>query len=1018
MTDANTRASYVQSVRASLLGAKDYPQDARKSFEKSANTNDYKQSMELRKSIRESLSKPKDHAGPEIVEKSDNSEPKMALEEDMHGGGDEDDTLKKFPISKGLTTKEANELLKEFGRNELPEKITPKWLIFCSQLWQPMPVMIWIAAIIEAAIGNYVDTGILVAINMINPSLSYYETTKAGDAVAALKASLKPTAVCYRDGEWNHQFDSRLLVPGDLVELNAGAAVPADCMINHGQIDTDESAMTGESLPVTLHEREMAKMGGTVSRGETEATVVLTGKNTFFGKTASMLGDSERYSNLQKLLLKITIILSSLSITLCLIAFAYLMATGEAINEALSFAVVVIVSSIPMAIEIVTTTTLAVGSREMSKYGAIVSRLAAIEDLAGLNMLCSDKTGTLTKNKMMIQEDAPTYEPGLNQMDLLVQAAQAARWESAPKDALDTLVLRCHLWNPGVKDEVENYAKDHPNATQAEKDEFYNEKVKKSLMDKMTDYEQLDYSPFDPKIKRTEATIRQKSTGKIFKVTKGAPHVLQALDKDTEKGHKVHDKVSELGEDGIRAMCIAVSEPLNDQWVEGAENKNLKINWHITGMLTFLDPPRDDTKDTIAKCQKENHVPVRMITGDHLLIAKKTCKDLEMGDMSRPEWPHILGPSELPILDEKGKPPANLARDYGNYVKNADGFAQVFPEHKFLIVETYRQMGYKVGMTGDGVNDAPALKRADVGIAVAGATDAARAASDIVLTQEGLSTIVLSIKIARCIFARMKSFLTYRIAATLQLLTFFFIAVFAFPPVDYLPPNPPAEAKPEEWPTFFSFPVIFLMIITVINDGTLISIGYDHAVPSKFPERWVLPVLFIVAAGLGAVACASSLVLLYYCLSSWREGSLFGFFGIGGLEYGQIINALFLKVAVSDILTLFSSRTAHQFFYQRKPHIVLLICCCIALTATTLLSLFWPCGELDHVPVCGLAYVDGQLIALWVWIYCIIIFIFQDVVKVFLWRIIMRFNWFNINNVVKDNKGDGQPDETTGLKIV
>jgi len=380
------------------------------------------------------------------------------------------------------------------------------------------------------------------------------------------------------------------------------------------------------------------------------------------------------------------------------------------------------------------------------------------------------------------------------------------------------------------------------------------------------------------------------------------------------------------------------------------------------------------------------------------LIAKKTCRDLAMGNLDRPDWPLILGPNHLPILDENGKPPPNLVKNFGTYIQEADGFAQVFPEHKYLIVETFRQLGYKCGMTGDGVNDAPALKRADVGIAVAGATDAARAAADIVLTQEGLSTIILGIEIARCIFARMKSFLTYRCAATLQLLTFFFIAVFSFNPKEYAAASSPPDA--ESWPSFFSLPVIFLMIITLINDGTLISVGYDHAVPSRYPERWVLPILFIVSISLGAIACLSSLILLYFCLTSWEEGHVFQTMGIGGLNYGQIVNVIFLKVAVSDILTLFSARTAHQFFFQRKPHPVLFSCAVLALCLSTTLSLVWPEGHLDKIPVCGLGYLH-QKVALWVWIYCLVVFVVQDALKVGVWRVIQHYNFMNINNEVR-----------------
>jgi len=245
----------------------------------------------------------------------------------------------------------------------------------------------------------------------------------------------------------------------------------------------------------------------------------------------------------------------------------------------------------------------------------------------------------------------------------------------------------------------------------------------------------------------------------------------------------------------------------------------------------------------------------------------------------------------------------------------------------------------------------------------------------------------------------MKSFLTYRIAATLQLLTFFFIAVFSFNPTDYSSvAHPPDES---EWPGFFSLPVIYLMIITLINDGTLISIGYDHAVPSKYPERWVLPIIFIVAISLGAIACLSSLLLLYFSLTSWHHDGLFQKMGIDGLKYGQIVNVIFLKVAVSDILTLFSSRTADKFFFQRKPHPVLFCCAFFALCLSTTLSLVWPCGNLDKVPVCGLGYHENrQKIALWVWLYCLVVFVIQDAVKVGVWRILMHYNLFNVNNVV------------------
>jgi H+-transporting ATPase len=316
----------------------------------------------------------------------------------------------------GLTASQAEALLLKWGKNELQEKITPWYVIVFRLLTGPMPIMLWIAALVEAIIGAYADMGILLAIQFTNAGISFYETTKAGNAVAALKASLQPKATVKRDGKW-FDIDATLIVPGDLVLLAAGSAVPADCYVNDGEIEVDQSAMTGESLPVKMRRGNVCKLGSNVVRGETEGTVETTGEHTFFGKTASMLQSvNSDGGSLQILLLRIMLILVSLSLTLCIIALIFLIVEGRKQNElrpeahrkedshivkeALSFAVVVLVASIPLAIEIVTTTTLALGSKDLSAKGCIVTRLSAIEEMAGMDMLCSDKTGTLTLNKV------------------------------------------------------------------------------------------------------------------------------------------------------------------------------------------------------------------------------------------------------------------------------------------------------------------------------------------------------------------------------------------------------------------------------------------------------------------------------------------------------------------------------------------------------------------------------------------------------------------------------------------
>merc|ERR1719171_1906980 len=617
------------------------------------------------------------------------------------------------------------------------------------------------------------------------------------------------------------------------------------------------------------------------------------------------------------------------------------------------------VASIPMAMEIVTTTTLALGSKELTKHGAIVTRLAAIEDMAGMAILCSDKTGTLTLNEMHIQEHTPTYADGLNQYELLRLAAMAAKWKEPARNALDKLVLGCEI-NPNGVD-----------------------------LKSMECIEQLDYLPFDPIIKRTQGTVKDTSKkingGASFKTSKGAPQVLLKLvegdggiDAATKKA--IEKDVTELGKRGIRAIAVAKTDE------EGV--------WRMMGLLTFLDPPRPDTKETV-RLSRENGVAVKMITGDHLLIALETSRVLDMGGI-------IQSAEGLPLLDKETKAkPENLGRDYGDKFLAADGFAQTYPEHKYLIVEGLRELGYRVGMTGDGVNDSPALKRADVGIAVFGATDAAKAAADIVLTEPGLSTIVEGILISRRIWCRVRSFLTYRIAATLQLLTFFFISVFAYRPNEYMPENwktNPEFTDTHEWPPFFHMPVLMLMLITLLNDGTLITIGYDLAVAPKTPPQWNLRFLFSMAFVQAFVAMISSVNLLYILLHSWDEGSLMRQLGLGGISYGKITSSIYLKVSVSDFLTLFSARAGGDWFFMVAPAPILLVGAMVALSCSTCAAMFWPKSYPDGIQTEGLIKSAPYMLEVFVWCWSLAWWLVEDAAKVFCRWIVHKYNIFNIND--------------------
>merc|ERR1712166_1155771 len=392
----------------------------------------------------------------------------------------------------------------------------------------------------------------------------------------------------------------------------------------------------------------------------------------------------------------------------------------------------------------------------------------------------------------------------------------------------------------------------------------------------------------------------------------------------------------------------------------------------MMGLLTFLDPPRPDTKGTV-RLSRENGVAVKMITGDHLLIALETSRVLDMGGI-------IQTAEGLPLLDKETKAkPANLSRDFGDKFLAADGFAQTYPEHKYLIVEGLRELKYRVGMTGDGVNDSPALKRADVGIAVFGATDAAKAAADIVLTEPGLSTIVLGILIARRIWCRVRSFLTYRIAATLQLLCFFFIAVFAYKPEDYMPKGwekDPEFTDTQVWPPFFHMPVLMLMLIT------LLTIGYDIAVAPKTPPIWNMRFLFSMAFVQSFVAMISSVNLLHILLHSWDENSMMRQLGLGGISYGKITSSIYLKVSVSDFLTLFSARAGGDWFFMVKPAPILLCGAMIALSCSTMFAMFWPKSFPDGIQTEGLVESPPYMLEVFVWTWSLAWWFVEDAAKV------------------------------------
>ena len=781
--------------------------------------------------------------------------------------------------------------------------------------------MIWAAIIIELARQDWVDFAILAILQFINGFLGWHEERNAGNAIEALKQRLAPKACVKRDNEFII-IDAKALVIGDRIKIKLGDIVPADALLGPGFCEVDQAALTGESMAVTKYEGDEVFQGSVIKRGDLEAVVSATGRNTFFGKTSTLVASVNQRSSFQKILFKVAMFLLGLASLCAIIILVVVSLKGNNFLETLGICVVLMVASIPIAMQLVSTTTMAVGAHALARRQAIVSRLSSIESLAGMEILCSDKTGTLTKNILTVQ--VPRALGGISDKEIFTVAGLASKRESGNQDAIDKCISDYSADQCGIKFDA---------------------------------WEEEDFIPFDPKIKRTEATVRVKKTGDSFKCTKGAPQVILALCNNPSIEEEVATMVQELAAGGYRTIGVA-------RTVEG--------KWQMMGLIPLYDPPRDDTLETIKKA-RDMQVSVKMITGDQLAIAKETAKLLNLGDR--------IYNSDM--LSEKSSP---LERELLDQVLlEADGFAEVFPEHKFAIVKMIQDRGKRCGMTGDGVNDAPALKVADVGIAVEGATDAARAAADIVLASPGLSVIIEAIYRARKVFQRIKNYMIYRIATTLQILLFFFVSMVAINPKNF---TCAGHHGCDDTPNTFTLPVTGLVLITILNDGTIISIAYDKVTVNKEPEKWNLNVVFIISTVLGFLTFISALVLLVVGLDhmdSAHPNTVMHAFGVHTWSYGQLQTIIWSKVALQGYANVFSART-DNFFWCRIPGKFMMSAVGFAIVVTFLLTPFWFLNLKAGTGDSGSSIPDMEG-ASWgatgfVSIYCIICFLAFDLVKV------------------------------------
>ncbi|MBT9383667.1 plasma-membrane proton-efflux P-type ATPase [Pseudooceanicola sp. CBS1P-1] len=728
------------------------------------------------------------------------------------------DTALNTDMTQGLSAAEAAERLKQYGPNALEEKHETLLDRLKHFFWGPIPWMIEIAAILSAVLGDWPDFAIILAMLLINAAVDWWQERKAGDAIASLKAQLALSARVLRDGAWT-DVPAAELVPGDVVHLKLGDITPADVRLVSGSyLTADESALTGESLPAEKKPGDTAYSGATIRMGEMGGVVSATGMQTFFGKTARMVENAETKSHFQKAVLGIGNFLILVTIALVAVILVTAVIRGTPFWDTLQFALILTVAAIPVALPTVLSVTMAVGAEKLAKLKAIVSRLVSIEELAGVDVACVDKTGTLTMNQLTLAELKP--EAGVEEAALLRAARMACNAEDP--DAIDSAILA-----------------DAPPETGT----------------------LLEFTPFDPVSKRASARMRLEEGEVSF--SKGAPQVILDLCALPEAERtRIEQAVDALAADGYRALGAA------EQKAGGA--------WTFLGLIPIFDPPREDAAETIATLRRMG-LRIKMITGDHEAIARQIAGRLGLGA----------------DIGSAGRMFDGTEAQVAERIDAADGVARVLPEHKFAIVKALQGKGHIVAMTGDGVNDAPALKQADAGIAVSGATDAARAAADVVLTGTGLSVIAAAVEESRRIFERMLSYATFRISETIRVLIFTTLSILVF--------------------NFYPVTAVMIVLLALLNDFPIMMIAYDNTRVADRPVRWQMKRVLTLATCLGLTGVLETFLLFWFADAVLK------------LPRDTIQSIIFLKLLVAGHFTLYITRSEKWVWTRPWPSLRLFL---------------------------------------------------------------------------------------------
>jgi H+-transporting ATPase len=660
----------------------------------------------------------------------------------------------------GLTASEAAERLQQVGANAVAEKHPSELLALLSKFWGVIPWMLEIAVILDIVLGRWIEAAVIASLLLFNALMGFAQERRATGALALLRQRLTVNARVRRDGHWR-TIPASEVVPGDLVRLRIGDIVPADIRLSDGEVLLDQSVLTGESLPTEHQPGSTAYSGSLVRRGEASGEVVATGARTYFGKTSDLVQTAEAPPRLERFIVEIAKYIAALDVLLALAVLAAAAIWGTPLFDVLPFVLMLLVASIPHILPTMFTMSASLGARALADKGILVTRLSAIEDAASMDVLCLDKTGTLTENHLTIQDLVPSAAATSD--ELLRLAALAS--EEATQDPIDLTILEAAR--------------------------------ERGLLSNLPS--RLDFVPFDPTTKRSEISIR--AGDQVTRIVKGEPATVAELTRTPWPDFSA--EVSRLSADGSRVLTVA---------------SGTGSDLHLAGLVALGDRPRSDSASLIAELRSRG-VRVLLVTGDGEATARAVAAKVGItGDVAPAGTIHEnLDPEE--------------AMRFGI-------FARVFPQDKFALVQALQRAGYVVGMTGDGVNDAPALKQADVGIAVASATDVAKAAASLVLTKPGLGEVIAAIDGSRRIYQRMKTFVLTMNARKISIPLFLSLGVLVFG-------------------AFVQNPLLMVLFMLIADIATM-SVSMDEVVPSSMPDHWDVRPLMISASGIAALLFAMS----------------------------------------------------------------------------------------------------------------------------------------------------------------